>query len=81
MNWETNYFKMSKEDQALAQSALFWEYVDSVEEEARDTRQFVSLTEVFCTDLYHHEKNENYETCQLYKDTFIRYKSQFIDFG
>ena len=80
--WKYNeYFNMDRESKEFTQRMLFLEYLEEAEQEAFHLGEVVSLIEMFLRDQYMHELNEEYETCQLYKDTFLRFKSEFKDFG
>ena len=80
--WKYNeYFNMDQESKEFTQRMLFLEYLEEAEQEAFHRGEVVSLVEMFLRDQYMHELDEEYETCQLYKDTFLRFKSEFKDFG
>lgn len=80
--WKYNeYFNMDRESQEFTQRMLFLEYLEEAEQISFHSKEIVSLVEMFLRDQYMHELNEEYETCQLYKDTFLRFKSEFKDFG
>jgi hypothetical protein len=80
--WKYNeYFNMDRESQEFTQRMLFLEYLEEAEQISFHSKEIVSLVEMFLRDQYMHELNEEYETCQLYKDTFLRFKSEFTDFG
>ncbi len=80
--WKYNeYFNMDQESKQFTQRMLFLEYVEEVEQLSFKSGEYHSLTRLFLEDQYMHELNEEYETCQLFKDTFVRFKSEFVDFG
>ena len=74
------YFNMDLNAQEFTQRMLFMEYMEECEQLAYH-KKYVSLTEMFIRDQMELERREEYETCQLYMDTFIRFKSEFKDFG
>ena len=75
------YFDMLPAEQEFAQKMLFYEYMEECVQLAHAAGEYVSLTRIFLEDLQDHEDREHYETCKLYQDTFIRFKSEFIDHG
>ena len=80
--WKYNeYFSMDLQSKEFTQRMLFLEYMEEAEQLSFKSKEYVSLTRLFLEDQYMHELNEEYETCQLFKDTFTRFKSEFKDFG
>lgn len=74
--WKYNdYLSMDPDTQKFTQRMLLHEYMEA--SELFDER---SLLEIFMEDMYFHEEEEQYETCQLYKDTFIRFKTQITEY-
>jgi len=80
-HWKYNeYFNMSEDSKEFTQRMLFMEYVEEWERSEFHGDPY-SLTVEFVKDQVELEQNEEYETCQLYMDTFVRFQKQFKEFG
>ena len=67
----SGYLDMDKHTKEFHQKMLYLEYL-----EISELHLEKNLTVLFLEDLYFHEDREQYETCQLYKDTFVRFKKE-----
>ena len=79
--WSVRYVLLSDEERVEVQKLLFWWYVDDATEEAGDMGEWVSVTHNFHRDWEELENREEYERCQLYRDTWKRFETYFKDFG
>lgn len=76
-----NYLTMNGEDKVFVQKLLFWDYVEEVTQLAHAQGRYLSVLEYFMQDFHEWIDAENYEMAQLYKDTVLRFKTEFQDFG
>jgi hypothetical protein len=80
--WKYNeYFDMDGDTKEFTQRMLFLEYVEEWEQLSFKNREYLSLTAMFLDAQDGYEEDEEYETCQLFKDTYQRFKSEFKDLG
>ncbi len=80
LKWQYDtYLDQTPEEQEFQQKLLFFEYVEQVAEYSERDRRYQTLNAMFTSDWEYHEAKENYETCQLFKDTHDRFKKEFLD--
>jgi len=72
---------MDPDTREFTQRMLFMEYVEEWEQLSFKNREYLSLTTMFLAAQNGYEEDEEYETCQLFKDTYQRFKSEFKDLG
>ncbi len=72
---------MDPETRRMIQKLLFWDYVELTVRRSKEYSQVLSVKEHFLTDFDEHQALENYEMCQLYKDTLQALETEFADIG